>query len=110
MILEPEGSSPSEAVQVTEMGPPKGAAMLRTLKSPGKVPASAGISGPYHPVHVLSVKLHVPTHPWHDIAPPYLPDVCPHSSFTEQWSHTELEILRALHGVLIEEFTVFPTI
>lgn len=83
--------------------------MLRALDSPGKVPASVGISGFYHPIHISAVKLHVPLCPWHDIVPPYLPDVCPHSSFTEQWSRTELEILRALDRVLIEEFTLFPT-
>lgn len=43
---------------------------------------------------------------WSDTAPPYLPNVYPHSSLTEYQSYTVPERLRALERVLTEEFTV----
>lgn len=76
------------------------------MDGPGKVAASVGISGFNHPIHIAPVKLHVTVYPWHEVEPLYLPNVCPYSSFPEQWSHSGLEILCALHGVLLEEFTV----
>lgn len=43
---------------------------------------------------------------WSDTAPPHLPNVYPHFSLTEYWSHTEPERLSALERILTEEFTV----